>query len=67
MGDIDIIVTMLSNGAISTVHRRDSKGNSAFIVAAGRGQTNALKILLSHGALLEDSTKYTLQSIIIMP
>jgi ankyrin repeat protein len=56
-GDVETISTMLSTGIITNVHKRDSKGNTAFIVAAGRGQTGVLQYLLSQGAQIEDSTK----------
>lgn len=57
LGDIDKMVTMLSSGVIQSVNRRDSKGNTAFIVAAGRGQTAVLQMLLANGAQLEDTSK----------
>jgi ankyrin repeat protein len=42
------------------VHTRDAKGNTALIIAAGRGQINAIKLLLKHKANLEDTTQHGL-------
>ena len=38
------------------VSSRDNKGNTAIIIAAGRGRTQIIKLLLSYGANPEDST-----------
>ena len=44
----------------SLVQARDAKGNSALIIAAGRGQIAVMKLLLTYRANVEDTTQYGL-------
>lgn len=53
VGDIEVIKNYLEK---SSPHNRDSKGNSCLIIAAGRGQIEIIRILLAHGANVEDAT-----------
>jgi len=54
-GDIQGIQSFIESGL--PVSSRDSKGNSCIVIASGRGQTEAIKLLLSYGATPEDSTQ----------
>ena len=53
-GDVNLVSQYIANGVF--VNARDSKGNSAIIIAAGRGHVNILAILLENGASIEDFT-----------
>ena len=55
IGDIDLLMKYLASGM--SVNSRDAKGNSAIIIAAGRGQVATIKLLLEHGANPEDITQ----------
>lgn len=53
-GDIDKVVKYLENG--TPVNSRDAKGNSGLVIAAGRGKSEIVKLLLNNGA---DPNDYT--------
>lgn len=53
-GDVTAVKAFLAQGM--NVSKRDVKGNTALIVAAGRGQTEVLKVLLASGADPEEAT-----------
>ena len=53
-GDINTVLKYLKQGV--DVSARDTKGNTALIIAAGRGQVEIMKILLEHGANHDDCT-----------
>ena len=55
-GDTAAVIEFIKNGTVSDIHSRDQKGNTAIIIAAGRGQVAVIKVLLSLGANVEDST-----------
>ena len=54
-GDIETMMKYLNQGI--DVSSKDSKGNTAMIIAAGRGQVEAMKILLEQGASYEEMTQ----------
>lgn len=54
-GDEEKVREYLVQGVVD-VHLRDSKGNTAMIIAAGRGRVNVIKTILSMGANIEDAT-----------
>jgi ankyrin repeat protein len=58
-GDLQSLESYLERDP-DLVHTRDAKGNTALIIAAGRGQINAIKLLLKHKANLEDTTQHGL-------
>lgn len=51
VGDVDKMKEMLIAGF--DVHSVDAKGNSALIIASGRGRVEAIRILLAHNASVE--------------
>jgi hypothetical protein len=53
-GDQATVKQYLDSGV--SVHSRDGKGNTAIIIASGRGQTEIIKLLLAYGANPEDAT-----------
>ena len=53
-GNISILVEYIQSGV--DLGSRDAKGNTAMIIAAGRGQVQVIKTLLSYGANPEDAT-----------
>lgn len=53
-GDLSVLVEHLSKGM--PVSHRDLKGNTALIIAAGRGQTEVIKHLLQAGASPDEAT-----------
>lgn len=53
-GDLAVFLEHLAAGM--PVSRRDAKGNTALIIAAGRGQTEIIKHLLQAGALPDEAT-----------
>lgn len=53
VGDIEVIKSYLEK---ISVHSRDSKGNTCLVIAAGRGQVEILRLLIAHGANVEDAT-----------
>lgn len=55
-GDAVAVIEFIKNGTVADVHARDQKGNTAMIIASGRGQVGVIKVLLSLGASPEDST-----------
>ena len=57
-GQIDILQDMLNQGF--DVTSVDAKGNSAVIIASGRGRVEVLKLLFAHNANVES---YTLQGL----
>ena len=40
-----------------SVHSRDAKGNTAIIIASGRGQAQVVELLLRYGANVNDATQ----------
>ena len=52
-GDYTAVKGFLDSGKY-TVTSRDAKGNTGIIIAAGRGQIEIVKMLLSYGASAED-------------
>ena len=54
MGDIEKLTEYIRQGF--DVSSRDSKGNTAIIIAAGRGHVHVINTLLSFGANPEDAT-----------
>lgn len=54
-GDIKYIEAYLESNP-SLVSARDSRGNNALVIAAGRGRIDVLKILLKYRANPEDHT-----------
>ena len=58
-GDIKTLESYLE-GEPSLVNARDAKGNSALVIAAGRGQIAAIKLLLKYRASVEDVTQHGL-------
>lgn len=55
IGNMDILLNNYMNKGFD-VSSRDSKGNTALIIASGRGQTEVIKTLLDYGANVEEST-----------
>lgn len=53
-GDVNSVLKYIKQGI--DVSGRDSKGNTAIIIASGRGQVEVMKILLDHGANQDDCT-----------
>lgn len=53
-GDTMAVKGFLDSG--TSVHSRDSKGNTGLIIASGRGQIEVIKVLLSYGANPEDAS-----------
>ena len=53
-GDIDAVKAFIDNGVDPT--SRDSKGNTALIIAAGRGHAGVINLLLEAGASFEEAT-----------
>ena len=53
-GNLSVLEQMLKSGI--DVHLRDSKGNTALVIASGRGQVDVMAMLLSVGASVEDAT-----------
>lgn len=58
IGDIETLHAYLKQG--TPVSARDTKGNTAMIVASGRGKVEAIRLLLEYGANVEDSTNFGL-------
>jgi ankyrin repeat protein len=58
-GNLDNLKLLLDSKAV-TIHSRDSKGNTALIIASGRGKVDAIKLLLHYGANPEDATHHGL-------
>jgi ankyrin repeat protein len=54
IGDVKTLHNFILSGV--SVNARDSKGNSAIVIAAGRGQVNIIAFLLDNGASIEDYT-----------
>jgi len=54
-GDIKILEEFVAKGA--SANARDSKGNSALVIASGRGQLAAMSFLIQNGAFVEDVTQ----------
>ena len=54
MGDVATVKKYLEGGLAAS--SRDAKGNTALVIAAGRGQTEVLNLLLNSGADPEEST-----------
>ena len=55
VGDVETVLSMLKNGF--DVHSVDQKGNSALIIASGRGRVEVLKVLLTYGSDVESITR----------
>ena len=53
-GDIDSVKAFLESGVDPTT--RDNKGNTALIIAAGRGHAGVINLLLEAGASYEEAT-----------
>ena len=54
-GNVDVLIRMLNEGFdVSSV---DVKGNSAIIIASGRGQVDAIRVLLKYNADVESFTR----------
>jgi ankyrin repeat protein len=53
-GDEKVLLEYLQKGV--SAHSRDGKGNTAIIIASGRGQVNIIQILLEYEADPEDVT-----------
>jgi len=56
VGDLEVLRQFLSSPKFGDVSQRDAKGNSALIIASGRGQTEAIRLLLKSGANPEEAT-----------
>ena len=54
-GDAAAVQRFLESG--THVSSRDSKGNTALVIAAGRGQEEVIKVLLQAGASVDESTE----------
>ena len=54
-GDLDTLLNKYLKLGFD-VSSRDTKGNSAIIIASGRGHNDVIKILLEYGANFEDYT-----------
>jgi len=54
VGDIKVLLEYIDAGG--DINSRDAKGNSALVIASGRGMVEVLKLLLKHGAYIEDAT-----------
>jgi uncharacterized protein len=52
-GDVEVLEKMI--GKVD-VHARDAKGNTAIVIASGRGQVEIIKILIAAGANVEDTS-----------
>lgn len=51
-GNLDEIRRHIVNGF--PISQRDAKGNIGIVIASGRGQNEAIKLLISYGANVED-------------